>query len=118
MTQKNLELLYVPTGLTYVLPEAECIRLAEKEPENFVIADKNYKKKNITTKATTTYEKVVDDNDEVKPLSQYSYKELKEYAKKNKLNQGGNTEELKARCLAHSASVVETEETETEETEA
>lgn len=90
----EVKLRFIPTGNTFILPEEEARKIFETDRGNYeIVGEQN----NIEIKKEkTTYDKVVD---EVKPLSEYNYAELKAFAKKNNIKASGNKEELLERCI-------------------
>jgi len=90
----EVKLRFIPTGNTFTLPEEEARKIFETDRGNYeIIGEQN----NIEIKKEkTTYEKVVN---EVKPLSEYNYAELKAFAKENNIKASGNKEELLERCI-------------------
>lgn len=94
------------TGFTFDLTKEECDKLVIEEPYNFEVIDKDYVSPVGTVEAeTSTYSQVVvgenEETPKVRGLDEYSYNELKKFAKENNLKQSGKKEELLARCVEY-----------------
>lgn len=95
----NLKIKFKPTGNIFEVPVEEAERLYCEDNKNFEYLDKNFKKKISQAENSTTFNKVV--VNEAKPISDYTYNELKNYCKKNNLEQSGNKAVLLERVLEH-----------------
>ena len=98
---KEFRIMFKPTGIVYTLPEAEIQRILKDDHGfNYEVLDKGvHIETPETVQITTTFQQVVE-GDEVRGLDQYTYNELKQFAKENGLDTSGKTEVLRERCIA------------------
>lgn len=97
---KEYRIKFKPTGIVFMLPEAEIKRIwKDDHGHNYELIDNDLNlEKEEAIKITTTYEQVVED-ETVRSFYDYTTAELREFCKENGLNSGGNKAALLERCL-------------------
>lgn len=105
---EEFRIKFKPTGVVFTLPEEEIQRIwKDDHGHNYEILDEgvNLSKEPVAA-ITTTYEQVVE-TDAPRHLSEYTYAELKEFAKENGLKPSGSKTDLLKRCIEYTKQVAE-----------
>lgn len=100
---------FKPTGIIFTLPESEIRRIwAEDGGKNYELIDEIDIPPMEVIPVSTTYEQVVETG-VPRHLSEYTYEELKAFAKENGLKASGSKAVLLERCVKYTEQVAEDE---------
>ena len=102
---------FKPTGIVFNLPKEEIARIIKDDHGyNYEVLDKEAAiSAEPVNLVTTTYEQVVE-TEEVRGLDQYTYEELKAFAKENGLKASGSKATLLERCIEYTKQIAEAQE--------